>query len=193
MLKLQKEKWMFKGDLSYFLHGRQNCKVLQFSWKSCLQGHEIRNVRFYLHLCGFCFAFFVLKRDQFFCFLGHNNNGCHKRYENSKTQPTKAEWETEETKGKDRSDVFFPSSSLVLKFKMNYILIHYEKQQQDSILDWLICYSTGPCHCLCKLWKIYTVPDCLGQCTAFFFFCFVFIIHTHCEAFFHIKVFLLWE
>lgn len=37
-------------------------------------------------------------------------------------------------KEKTRQMCFFPSTSLVLKFKMNYILIHYEKQQ-DGISE----------------------------------------------------------
>lgn len=42
------------GDLSHFLHARQNWKVLQFGSGKDLPGSQDQKCQIYFHLCSFC-------------------------------------------------------------------------------------------------------------------------------------------
>lgn len=57
------------GDLSYFLHGRQNCKVLKFGSRKDLPGPQDQKCQIYFFLC-FEFVLKVL----FLLFLCYNSN-----------------------------------------------------------------------------------------------------------------------
>lgn len=74
------------GDLLYFLHGRQNCKVLQFGSRKDLPEPQDEKCQIYFHLC----VCPVLKSTGSMLYLCHSKNGSQKQSRNYKTQPTKA-------------------------------------------------------------------------------------------------------